>query len=291
MRIALTGSAGRIAQAIRARLGREHEVIGLDRRASPHAELCGDLADAALLERLCAGAEAIVHVAALHAPQVGVLPDAEFERINVQATSRLLEAARRHGVKRFVFTSTTALYGCGGWIDERTRPQPRSVYHRSKLAAEALLEAAAAAPGGPVVRILRMSRCFPEAAPLMAAYRLHRGVDARDVADAHALALVHDGPRCATFVISAATPFQREDMAALQHDAPPVLRQRAPGLVAEFARRGWPLPATIDRVYAAALARRDLGWQPRHGVESLLAQHAAGSAEVLPAPVDCCEPC
>lgn len=290
MRIALTGGAGRIGQAIRARLEREHEVVALDRRAAPAVELVGDLCDAALLERLCAGADALVHVAALHAPQVGVLPEAEFERVNVEGTRRLLAAARRHGVQRFVFTSTTALYGSPGWIDETTVPRPRTVYHRTKLAAEALLQQAAAA-GGPVVRILRMSRCFPEPAPLMAAYRLHRGVDARDVADAHALALADDGPRCATCVISGRTPFERADMAGLQHDAAAVLRRRAPGLVAEFERRGWALPARIDRVYDASAAQRALGWVPQHGAEAVLAQADAGSAEVLPVHDDCCEPC
>jgi UDP-glucose 4-epimerase len=34
-----------------------------------------------------------------------------------------------------------------------------------------------------------MGRCFPEPAPAMALARLHRGIDARDVAEAHALAL------------------------------------------------------------------------------------------------------
>lgn len=290
MRIALTGSAGRIGRAIRARLTGGHTVVGLDRIEAPGVEVVADLCDAAALDRLCTGADAIVLVAALHAPQVGVLPDAEFERVNVLGTQRLLEAARRHRVPRLVFTSTTALYGCGGWIDEDTPPRPRTVYHRSKRAAEVLLEQAAA-QGGPSVSILRMSRCFPEPAPLMAAYRLHRGVDARDVADAHALALVHAGARCATFVVSGATPFVPADMPALQRDAAPVLRRRAPALVAEFARRGWPLPATIDRVYDAARAGRELGWSPRHGVAALLAQADAGSAAVLPLPDDCRQPC
>ncbi|MBX3607040.1 MAG: NAD(P)-dependent oxidoreductase [Piscinibacter sp.] len=292
MRIALTGSAGRIGRAIRAHLAvHGHAVVGLDRVAGPHTELVGDLGDAALLDRLCAGADAVVHVAALHAPQVGTLPDAAFERVNVQGTQALLDAAARHGVRRLVFTSTTALYGGAGWIDEATLPRPHTVYHRTKLAAEALLERAAAAPGGPAVRILRMSRCFPEAAPLMAAYRLHRGIDARDVARAHALALTDRGPRCTTWVISAPTPFRRTDLALLQADAPAVLRRRAPGLVAEFARRGWPLPATIDRVYDPSRAARELGWVAHHGVDAVLAQHDAGSTEVLPARADCCEPC
>jgi nucleoside-diphosphate-sugar epimerase len=119
--------------------------------------------------------------------------DAEFQRVNVDATLALWRAARAAGVRHFIFTSTTALYGTApastsraAWITEATVPRPRSVYHRSKLAAEQALQDAAA-DGGPAVTVLRMSRCFPEAAPLMAAYRLHRGIDVRDVAEAHAL--------------------------------------------------------------------------------------------------------
>ena len=62
--------------------------------------------------------------------------------------------------------------------------------------------------------LLRMSRCFPEPAHLMAAYRLYRGIDARDVARAHA-ALGSADPGLRTHVISAATPFRHEDLADL----------------------------------------------------------------------------
>jgi nucleoside-diphosphate-sugar epimerase len=130
---------------------------------------------------------------------------------------------------------------------------------------------------------LRMSRCFPEPAPLMAAYRLHRGIDARDVAEAHALAAAADLDPWSVFVLSAATPFRRDDLDRLWHDAPAVLRERAPGLVAEFARRGWPLPPRVDRVYDAARAERALGWRTRYGFSEVLAQLDAGSPEVLPA--------
>lgn len=283
MRIAITGSAGRVGRAIRDRLLRDgHEVAGLDRRASCHTDLVGELLDRGTLDRLCDGAQAIVHVAGLHAPHVGLQPDAAFELVNVDGTQAVIEAARRHGIGRIVYTSTTALLGGSGWLDDDSPPQPRTIYHRSKLAAEALLAQAASVEGGPAVRILRMSRCFPEPAPLMAAYRLHRGVDARDVADAHARALEHEGPRCDTFVVSATTLFVRPDMPQLQADAPAVLRERAPGLVAEFRRRGWALPATIDRVYDASRAMRELRWAPRHGVASLLHLFDTGSREVRP---------
>jgi nucleoside-diphosphate-sugar epimerase len=127
-----------------------------------------------------------------------------------------------------------------------------------------------------------MARCFPEAAPLMAAYRLHRGVDARDVASAHALALRPVATPWRCFVISGATPFRAEDAAALKHDAPAVIARRAPELARAFAARGWALPASIDRVYCPAAAQRELGWTPRFGAAEVLRQLDERSADVLP---------
>lgn len=248
-----------------------------------------------MLHRALKGTDAIVHAAALHAPHVGKVPDAEFERVNVQATRALIEAATQAGVRRIVFTSTTALYGAAstpptaaGWVDESLLPRPLTIYHRTKIAAEALLEEAASA-GMLSLTVLRMSRCFPEPAHRMAAYRLHRGVDARDVAEAHALALEFAQPGFRRFVISGATPFKPDDVHALKRDAPSVLERRAPCLVEAFARRGWSLPASIDRVYSPALAMEHLGWKPRHGFEEVLKELDRGSGEVLAArePLEC----
>lgn len=288
MKIVVTGASGRVGRAIYVRLAREHDVTGIDRSPSSTADVVADLHDAAALRRALAGADAVVHTAALHAPQVGLVSDAEFHRVNVDGTQRVLDAVAAANVPRLVFTSSTAVYGeaatpagRAGWVDETLAPQPRTIYHRTKLAAEALLRTAAG-EGGPVVRILRMSRCFPEPAPVMAAYRLHRGVDARDVAHAHALALCDAGAAHATYVISGTTPFVPDDAAALAADAAAVLRLRAPGLVEEFDLRDWPLPRTIDRVYDAGLALRELRWQPHYGVDDVLDAYDAYSPEVLP---------
>ena len=288
MKLLVTGASGRIGRALVVRLARQHQVLGLDQAPSFTAHWLGDLGDRALLQRALAGVEAVVHTAALHAPQVGVLPDAAFQRVNVDATRALAEAACAAGVGHVVFTSTTALYGAGAaagqpasWVDEDTPPQPRSIYHRSKLAAEALLQGYADA-GAFGLTVLRMSRCFPEPAPVMAAMRLHRGVDARDVADAHALALATARAGFRRFVISGAGPFNRNDAALLGADAPAALRLRAPALVQAFADRGWALPARIDRVYSPALAMQQLGWRPRYGFEAVLTQRDKDSPDVLP---------
>lgn len=288
MRVLVTGATGRIGRALMVRLSRQHQVLGLDRAPSSTAHWVGELADAALLRRALQGVDAVVHAAALHAPQVGRVPDAEFQRINVDATRQLAEAACAAGVGQFVYTSTTALYGdaatpahAAGWVDEALAPQPRTVYHRSKLAAERLLARYAEAGAFGLV-VLRMSRCFPETAPQMASARLHRGVDARDVADAHARALDTARPGARLYIVSGATPFQPGDVAALRADAPAVLRLRAPALVQAFAARGWALPASIDRVYSPARAQRELCWQPRFGAHTVLQQLDEESPEVLP---------
>lgn len=286
MRVVLTGSSGRVGRAVFSALAGEHDVVGIDRAPFSTTRLIGDFADATFLRSSFEGADAVIHTAALHAPHVGAIADEEFRRINVDGTRLVAEAALASGVKRLVFTSTTALYGHAvvpgscTWIEESTPPQPRSVYHRTKLEAEHLLEGMARPELA--VRILRMSRSFPEPGDVMASCRLHRGIDVRDVADAHMLALTNDGDHLQRHVVSAAGPFRIEDCEALAADAASVIRLRAPALAEEFDLRGWPLPASIDRVYHPGLAMRELGWKPRFGFEEVLAQMDRRSLEVLP---------
>ena len=288
MKVLITGASGRVGRAIYIRLCSGHEALGYDQAPSSTADIVASLEDTDRLRCALEGVDAVVHTAALHAPHVGLRSEAEFERVNVHCTAELLRLSLEAGIRRFVFTSTTALYGAAatppgqaGWVTEDTIPLPRTIYHRTKLQAENLLEAAAG--GGELeVTVLRMSRCFPEPAPLMAAYRLHRGVDARDVADAHAAALESGGGGFRKFIISGATPFVPGDCKDLFESAPGVLRRRAPGLVAEFERRSWALPDRIDRVYSSHKAASELGWNPQFGYAELLAELDRRSSEVLP---------
>jgi UDP-glucose 4-epimerase len=175
MRIVLTGSSGRIGRAIFTALAPHHEVAGIDRKPSATTTIVGDFADRDLVARALDGADAVIHTAAFHAPHVGVVADREFERVNVEGTQQLAELCASTGIRRLVFTSTTALFGnaiAAGrctWVDENLTPQPKSIYHRTKLAAENLLVQMASA--SLQIRALRMSRCFPEAADSMAIYR------------------------------------------------------------------------------------------------------------------------
>jgi len=274
MRILVTGAAGLIGSAVARRLATENDVIGLDLQPGPDVQIAADCLHVAEWRQRVGAVGAVVHVAALHAPHVGQRSDEEFRRANVEATSRLLDFASDVGVRHFVLTSTTSLYGHAlepsgeaVWVDEQLMPQPRDIYDETKLEAERLVNSAG---GSMTVTSLRMSRCFPEPAGSMAAYRLHRGIDRRDVADAHEAALGREGPP-AVYVISAATAFQRSDAAELLRDAPAVIERRWPGLIERMAARGWQPPSSIDRIYDASLADRELGFTPRHGIDACLA--------------------
>lgn len=279
MRVLVTGSSGRIGGAIAARLALNHRVIGFDLRQGPLTAVTGDLRDTALLARQLPGVDAVVHTAALHVPDLAARTAQEFREINVDATRRLLQACGEAGVSRFVYTSTTSLYGdamlpqgAAVWVTEGLTPRPRDIYDETKLAAEEACREAARA--GLACTALRMSRCFAEDPRLVAIYRLYRGVDAQDVAQAHELALAASAGPFAVYNVSAPPPFRESDCGRLLADAAAVVQERVPWAAAEFARRGWKLPASIDRVYVVDRAITGLGYRPVHDFASLFRRAA-----------------
>ncbi|TMP28193.1 NAD(P)-dependent oxidoreductase [Pseudoalteromonas rubra] len=288
MKVLVTGSAGRVGRAIYIKLMREYEVVGLDKTPCSTADFVGDIRDSDLLNEAVEGIDVVVHTAALHAPHVGLVDEDMFQFVNVEATKQLALAGVQAGVKHFVFTSTTALYGHAstpsgraGWITEHTVPQPKSAYHRSKILAEQALHTISTEHSLPVT-VLQMSRCFPEPADLMAIYRLTRGIDARDVATAHLCAIQKRLTGFRRFIISGATPFNRADCERLYQDAPAVIAEKCPDLVSAFKQRNWSLPKSLDRVYDSSAVRQQLQWQPTHDFNRVLEMLDTETAEVLP---------
>jgi UDP-glucose 4-epimerase len=173
-------------------------------------------------------------------------------------------------------------------VTEDLRPVPRNIYGVTKAAAEDLCELFHRNQRLACV-VLRTSRFFPEEdddAAVRAAYEdgnikvnelLYRRVDLEDVVDAHLLAMENAAViGFAKYVISATTPFEREDLAELRVDAPAVVRRRSPAYEEEYARRGWTMFPEIDRVYVNERARRELGWRPRYDFRSVLEQLKSG---------------
>jgi UDP-glucose 4-epimerase len=171
---------------------------------------------------------------------------------------------------------------------EDVAPVPRNIYGVTKTAAEDLCEIISRDHGLPVV-VLRVSRFFPEAddrdqvraaypdANVKANEYLYRRVDLQDVVDAELLALAR-APAIgfARYIVSATTPFTPGDLAGLGEDAPTVVRRLFPDQEAEYARRGWAMFPTMDRVYVNERACSGLGWRPRYDFRSVLDQLKAG---------------
>ena len=91
---------------------------------------------------------------------------------------------------------------------------------------------------------------------------LHRRLTVEDAAAAH-LAALDRAPALGfdTFIISAPTPFAREEAAVLKRDAAAVIARHFPDAPALYAAQGWRLPGSIDRVYDAAHAADRLGFR------------------------------
>jgi nucleoside-diphosphate-sugar epimerase len=286
MKILVTGSSGHLGEAlVRVLSEQEHEVAGLDILNSRYTDVVGTIADRETVRGCVAGMDAVVHSATLHKPHVGSHDRTEFIATNIAGTLNLLEEAVSAGVSRFVFTSTTSAFGRAltpsegepaAWITEDVAPIPRNIYGATKRAAEDLCELIARDYGLPCL-ILRTSRFFPEPDDrdeVRSAYEdlnikvnelLYRRVDLEDVVSAHLLALER-APAIGfgRYIISATTPFMREDLSAIRTDLPSVVRRLFPDFDDVFSARGWRMFPAIERVYVNERARTDLGWSPRY---------------------------
>jgi nucleoside-diphosphate-sugar epimerase len=275
-KVLVTGSSGQLGAEICRQLSSEYQVTGLDTAPGPFTQVLGSVDDRALVFSQVARVDAVIHVASLHAPHRERLPKSRFVDVNVQGALHLLEAAAEHGCKRFVYTSTTSVYGrameprgeAAVWVTEELTPEPRDIYDVTKLAAEQLCRLVHAETGLPVL-LLRTSRFYPQPTEELAIHRLHRGLDVRDCAWAHRLALESPVP-FGLYNISARSPFRREDLTELLHDAPSIIRRRAPEVARLLVQRGIPLPSSLDRVYVIERAEAGLGFHPRFNALELL---------------------
>jgi nucleoside-diphosphate-sugar epimerase len=292
MRVLVTGSAGHLGEALMRTLPRAgHQAIGLDIKPSPFTQHVGSIVDRAFVSRSMCDVDAVLHTATLHKPHVATHTRQDFLDTNVTGTLNLLEEAVASRVRAFVFTSTTSTFGHAlvppagapaAWITEDVVPVPRNIYGVTKVAAEDLCELFHRRFGLPCL-ILRTSRFFPEpddrretrdayADPNAKANEfLYRRTDIEDIVDAHLLALDHaDTIGFDRFILSATTPFTREDLEELRTNTPAVVARRVPGYEEIYAARGWSMFPTIDRVYINERARRALGWRPKYDFARIL---------------------
>ncbi len=151
MKTLVTGGAGFIGSNLVQRLLKEgHEVTVLDNLSSGYRInlkpfpavrlLIGDVRDPSIVEPAVKGAEVIFHLAASVGNTRSIEHPVLDAEINVLGTLHVLEAARRHGVRKIVFSSSAGIFG-----ELKTLPiredhcvEPDSPYGATKLAAEKL---------------------------------------------------------------------------------------------------------------------------------------------------------
>jgi len=156
MKVLVTGATGFVGSAVaRALLAAHWRVRVLARKGSDRSNLTGldvevaegDLNDPASLESAAAGCGGMFHVAADY--RLGARDPSQLYRSNVEGTRNMLNAARRAGVQRVVYTSSVATIGIpadGTPGDERTPTALQNMighYKRSKYLAEEVVREAA----------------------------------------------------------------------------------------------------------------------------------------------------
>lgn len=150
----VTGGAGFLGSHVADALTKAgFRTIVFDRRVSPYLSadqemLVGDINDRDAVEAAVRGVDYVFHLGAIADIQDCADDPVAAARVNVVGTVNLLEAARRHGVKRFVFSSSAYIYSRHGGF-----------YRASKQAAEAFVQTFAEA-GGPAFTVMRYGSLY-----------------------------------------------------------------------------------------------------------------------------------
>jgi nucleoside-diphosphate-sugar epimerase len=164
-RFLVTGGAGFIgSHLVTAILARGDEVRVLDNFATgkrEHLQLFkgranvveGDVRDEAVVERLMAGVDYVLHLAAVVSVPQSMRDPALTNDVNVNGTLNVLTAARKFNVKRVVFSSSCAVFGDNPQLPlfEQSTTQPLSPYAASKLIGEVYCQTFYRAYGLPTV--------------------------------------------------------------------------------------------------------------------------------------------
>lgn len=269
MRVAVSGAAGNVGRHVVADLlARGHEVTALDRSTpdegvgnagaasagAPNAPSgtagavswqVGDVRDPSQAARLVAGADALIHLAAIPAPTLGT--PLEVFTANTQATFVVLEAAGEAGVRRVALASSISLlglpwsphpisplyapvdeehpnigsdpYALSKEVDEATA----ALMHRRHGYQVAALRICATAPME--VHLARQARVAAD--PTFLANELWAYLDVRDGARAFVLAVERDIPGCHVINVAAPdtySPLPSSELMALAHPSTPLRR-------------------------------------------------------------------
>jgi UDP-glucuronate 4-epimerase len=237
----------------------------------------GDIRDEPLLERLFAAERfaAVVHLAARAGVRPSIQDPALYTSVNLDGTTRLLEACRRHGVRRFLFGSSSSVYGNNAKVpfsESDPVDHPISPYAATKRAGELLCHAHHHLFGIEVACLRFFTVYGPRQRPEMAIHRFARQLAAGEAVEqygdgrsARDYTYVDDIVEAVVLALERCSGYHVWNLGGAQTVSLAVLVEKiAAGLgVAARVRRLPEQPGDVARTWAdVARAERDLGWKP-----------------------------
>jgi len=271
MKILVTGGQGKVGRfVVQELVHAAHEVTVFDRIAGPERGavkyLLGDIQSLGEVSEAMHGAEAVIHLAAIHNPNIATAP--LVYRTNVLGTFNVHQAAFRLGIKRVVSASSNAIVG---WsysedflpdylpIDEAHPLRPKDVYGLSKEIGETIarayalkgLETVSLRPSGVVTpdELEAMKKSGGRAA---AGFQAYSYIDARDLAVAFRLALERPLPGATILFVVADDSTIAESLSQFYPRVNPEIGEKAARITG------------TQGAYANDRAKEILGWKPVH---------------------------
>lgn len=274
----------------------------LTRLSDCHAQLVyGDITDRHALRAAMIGVDTVFHTAAY--VELGLVNEAQMERVNVQGTQAVLEVAQAVGVSKLVHCSTIGVFGDTNGIVvnetfKRKQTSFSSAYDRTKYEAQQLVDQFAKL-GLPVVSILPSGIYGPDDphfGPVIQQFlkgrlklwaggeRITGIVHVDDLAEAMILAAEKG---VGNYIISAGELSTREMFEILSQETSIPVPQEAPEPLVRLVGNlldpvgrllKWQPPLSRERVHYiydrcvrvdASKARQELGWHPRSVLETL----------------------
>ena len=249
----------------------------------------GDIRDESVLEEVFRGSrvDAVVHLAARAGVRPSIQDPALYVSVNLDGTVNLLEAARRHAVPRFVFASSSSVYGDNEKVpfgEDDPVDHPISPYAATKRAGE-LIAHTYHHLFGMDVACLRLFTVFgPRQRPDLAIRKF-----AALMAEGREIELYGDGSTARDYtyvddivegIVRAARRVKGFRIWNLGGSHPVLLRDLVAGLASALGveakiKRQPAQPGDVQRTWAdISRAARELEWSPQVGMEQGLAQFA-----------------
>jgi nucleoside-diphosphate-sugar epimerase len=270
MRILVTGGIGKVGQGVIRELLKDpaYEIIVLDRTPGPEhgpvKYLLGEIQDLGQVMEAMAGAEAVIHLAAIHNPNIATA--SVVYQTNVVGTFNVHHAAFRLGVKRVVSASSNAIVG---WsyndrfmpdylpIDEDHPLRPEDVYGLSKEIGETIassyarkgLETVMLRPSG-VVTPEELEKIKKDGGRKPTGFHAYSYIDVRDLAVAFRLAVERSIPSGTSLFVVAEDSTVAEPLCDLYPRIMPAIGDKARNLIGNVG------------AYSNARAKTALGWHP-----------------------------